>query len=120
MSNGLGSVNPNEPVVANPYFGNRSPGEIRRICRFTLAVCGCGCVLVYAVVLPLKLAGIAPPHSTWLRTIAIAPFAFSGIGVGIVVPAWFPRHPMAALITGCLSWMVVWLAILAAAEHLGW
>lgn len=118
-------MSPNEPITSNPYFGNRSPEEIRRICRFTLAVCGLGCVLVYAIVVPLTLAGIAPPHatwasSTWLRTIAIAPFAFSGIGVGIIVPAWFPRHPTAALIIGCLSWMVVWLAIIAAVEHLAW
>jgi hypothetical protein len=114
------AMNADEPVAANPYFGPRSPVEIRRIRRFTLAACGCACLLGYAIVVPLKLAGIAPPHFTWMSTVAIVPFAFGGIGVGIVVPAYSPRHPTVALIVGALSWMAIFAAIFAAAEHTGW
>jgi hypothetical protein len=84
-----------------------------------MVACGCGCLLGYTIVVALKLAGIAP-HFTWLGIIAIVPWAFGGIGVGIVVPAWFPRYPVAALVIGCLSWMVIFAAVVAVADRVGW
>jgi hypothetical protein len=69
--------------------------------RFGAWACAIGLVLVYAVVFPLKWAGLMPDHMTWI-TLTLTPAALLGSLGSLFVGAIWLRH----------RWWLVWVPAL--------
>lgn len=84
-----------------------------RECRFGLFACGIGLVLAYALVFPLKLAGLMPGHLSWLG-LAIAPAAILGLlgslfaGVLLLRRRWICLFLPMAVLSGTAMMTLIW------------